>query len=248
MLTVDAGRELCARTPDTLATMHTLAQAGDAAAADTRAFGTHVVATPFPTMQVIPAPFKSHWPAGAMPCALVWLTERGSGLQLQYHPEEWASLAGCGQGTDAASVTPRLSLRPAELVLQASWQPVAGTDRWVPRGADGLPMLAILTSYRLLLLDAGLRVLATAGDDEAQGSTHGAVQRVTSCVWLGATLVFTGSAGRVGAMCADGSVTWLCTLDASIEDPVVVRPAMWCQRVCVCVCVCVCVNAWCCPL
>lgn len=178
---------------------------------------------------------------------MLYVAELQSGPHLQYHPDEWAGIAASSGGDDAGQSAPSLRLRATEVVVRAVWQrggrgctdPAAEGPApclaWTPPGAGSLPMLALLTTHRLLVLDAGLNVITTVPSaslrergealpsSAARPRPQPHTQRVTSCMWVGPTLLFSCNSGLVGAVTAGGTVMRLCSLDAAIEDPVLVR-------------------------
>ena len=185
---------------------------------------------------------------------MLYVAELKSGPHLQYRAEEWAGIAAKHDDGDAGQKAPSLRLRATEVVVSASWQRggrgctdngvegAAPCLAWTPPGPGSLPLLALLTTHRLLLLDAGLNIITTVPsaplrerDDALPSSVARArpqphTQRVTSCVWVGPTLLFSCNSGLVGAVTSCGNVMRLCSLDAAIEDPVLVRAVRWCRR------------------
>lgn len=192
-----------------------------------------VVATvtlPMGPLQMLSTPFEA--PAGVDDSVapggriMVWLADTQHGRRLLFDKAAWQHVGGTADATDPLYV----ALRPSEAVLSYAWQPrstALGVDKDDGGGSGGAgaqPMLAVLTSARLLLLSTSLEVIGSvpAHDGGDARHSHDPWQRVMSCAWVGAALLFTCTSGAVAYMTAKGRVRRLCSLDAGAEDATLV--------------------------
>ena len=103
-----------------------------------------------------------------------------------------------------------LALRSGEAVVQVAWQALVPADGSFHSGCEGAgsavaAAAAVLTSQRVLILDEGLRVLASAGLPADMGLP-------ASCLWLGPALLVSTSTGQVMQVCWDGKLVHVCSL------------------------------------
>ena len=93
------------------------------------------------------------------------------------------------------------------------------------------------------MLDASLReVAAVPPSSPSQGhcgasATGAVVQRVSSMLWVGPALLFSGSGGCVAVLTSTG-IHPLVTLDDSVEDAQLVRAVLHCVVLCCAVLCC----------
>ena len=116
-----------------------------------------------------------------------------------------------------AQPAPSFRLHTGEHVVELLWQslPTQQPRPVLPLASAVLPMLAVLTTRRLILVNSRLERLVQY---KFASSRNAARPRPTSCLWLGATLLFSTDMGHirylvVGAAADAGGGVLLCSVE-----------------------------------